>query len=51
MFSNKTINSNDLNSLTKTITAQYTITYFKTIFTPNINGIISIPFSDLYSLL
>lgn len=51
MFSNKTINSNDLNSLTKTITADYTITNFKTIFTPNINGIISIPFSDLYSLL
>ena len=51
MFSNKIIDSNDLNSLTKTITAEYTIINFKTIFTPNINGEISIPFTDLYSLL
>lgn len=51
MFSKKTIDSNDLNSLTKKITSQHTITYFKTIFTPNMNGEISIPFSDLYSLL
>jgi len=50
MFSND-INSNDLNSLTKNINSSYTITFFKTVFTPDINKDISIPFSDLYNLL
>lgn len=51
MFSTNTVDINDLNSLTKNITSQHTIMVFKTIFTPNINNLISIPFSDLYSFL
>jgi hypothetical protein len=51
MFSTNTIDINDLNSLTKNITSQHTIMVFKTIFTPNFNSEIIIPFSDLYPLL
>jgi hypothetical protein len=51
MFSTNNVNTNDLNTLTKTITTQNTITPFKTIFTPDINKDISVPFSDLYSYL
>ena len=49
MFSTNNLNTNDLNSLTKTTTTQNTITTFKTIFTTDINKDISIPFPDLYS--
>lgn len=51
MFSTNNVNINDLNTLTKTTTTQNTIITFKTIFTPDINKDISIPFSDLYSYL
>lgn len=51
MFSTNNLNINDLNTLTKTTTTQNTITTFKTIFTPDINKDISIPFSDLYQFL
>ena len=51
MFSTNTVNTNDLNTLTKNITTQHTIVIFKTIFTSDINNDISIPFSDLYQLL
>jgi hypothetical protein len=51
MFSTNNVVINDLNSLTKNITNDHTIKIFKTIFTPNINNEIVIPFSDLYQLL
>jgi len=51
MFSTNNVGINDLNSLTKNITSQHTIQIFKTIFTPNFNNEIIIPFSDLYPLL
>ena len=51
MFSTNNVNTNDLNTLTKTTTTQHTIISFKTIFTPEINKHIIIPFSDLYSYL
>jgi hypothetical protein len=51
MFSTNTVNTNDLNTLTKNITTQHTIVIFKTIFISDIKNDISIPFSDLYQLL
>jgi hypothetical protein len=51
MFSTNTVDTNDLNTLTKNITTQNTIVIFKTIFTSDIKNDISIPFSDLYQLL
>ena len=51
MFSTSNINTNNLDTLTKNISVQNTITTFKTIFTPNINNEIIIPFSDLYAYL
>ena len=51
MFPTNNVDTNNLNTLTKTTTTQNTIISFKTIFTPEINKDISIPFSDLYSYL
>ena len=51
MFPTNNVDTNNLNTLTKTTTTQNTIISFKTIFTPKINNDIRIPFSDLYSYL
>jgi hypothetical protein len=51
MFSTNKVDTNDLNTLTKNINTQNTITSFRTIFTPDINKDISIPFLDLCQLL
>jgi hypothetical protein len=51
MFSKNNVNTNDLNSLTKNINTQHTVTVFKTIFTPDMKNEIIIPFSDIYSYL
>jgi hypothetical protein len=51
MFSSKNVTINDLNSLKKNITSNYTIMSFKKIINPNTNNNIIIPFSDLYNNL
>jgi hypothetical protein len=51
MFSTSKVNTNDLNTLTKNINTDNKIVIFKSVFTPNINNEIFIPFSDLYSFL